>query len=53
LKLDELIRAVNHARNEMINIEKLSDEELAQLSKKYETLRHEFELRQERKKKAS
>jgi low affinity Fe/Cu permease len=36
LKLDELIRAIQSARNEMIDIEKLSDAELEQLSKQYE-----------------
>jgi low affinity Fe/Cu permease len=35
LKLDELIRSHQPARNEMIDIEKLSDEELEQLEKKY------------------
>ncbi|HVZ17546.1 MAG TPA: low affinity iron permease family protein [Terriglobales bacterium] len=48
LKLDELIRSVHAAHNEMINIEKLSDEELAVLAKKYEAIRGEFELRRKK-----
>ena len=45
LKLDELIRSVHAAHNDMINIEKLSDEELAVLAKKYEAIRDEFASR--------
>lgn len=45
LKLDEVIRSLKAAHNDMINIEKLSDEELAQLAKKYEAIREEFESR--------
>jgi low affinity Fe/Cu permease len=45
LKLDELIRSVKAAHNDMINIEKLSDDELAKLAKKYEAIREEFEAR--------
>jgi len=45
LKLDELIRSVHAAHNDMINIEKLSDEELAELAKKYEAIREEHESR--------
>ena len=36
LKLDELIRAVDRARDSMISIEKLSDAELDQLAARYE-----------------
>jgi low affinity Fe/Cu permease len=36
LKLDEIIRSINSAHNEMINIEKLSDRELEDLAKRYE-----------------
>jgi len=36
LKLDELLRALHGARNSLVNLEKLSDEEL-------ENLQHEFE----------
>lgn len=39
LKLDELIRAVDKARNHMINIEKLSDAELDMLEEQFETMR--------------
>jgi low affinity Fe/Cu permease len=39
LKLDELIRAVDAAGNQMINIENLSDEELGELQRKYEAVR--------------
>ena len=35
LKLDELIRSHQPARNDMIDIEKLSDEELDELEKRY------------------
>lgn len=41
LKLDELIYAMSRARNQMINIENLSDEELNVLSQQFEQLRHE------------
>jgi low affinity Fe/Cu permease len=39
LKLDELIRAVEKARNHMINIEKLSDAELDTLEDQFTRLR--------------
>ena len=39
LKLDELIRAVDNARNHMINIEKLSDAELDILEDQFMRLR--------------
>jgi low affinity Fe/Cu permease len=45
LKLDEIIRSHKRAHNEMINIEKLSDEELAELTKHYEAIRHEQDHR--------
>ena len=35
LKLDELIRAVKPAKNAMLNVEELSDEELERLHKRY------------------
>ena len=41
LKLDEMIRAMYQARNEMINIEKLSDEELEGMSETFEAIRLE------------
>lgn len=49
LKLDELIRCLDLAHNDMINVEKLSDEELAVLSKKFDNIRNEFENRKQRK----
>ncbi len=45
LKLDELIRSVQAARNDMISVEKLSDAELEILTRKYERIRAEFEAR--------
>jgi len=39
LKLDEIIRAIEAARNSMISIETLSDEELRTLAKQFETIR--------------
>jgi len=41
LKLDETIRSIHRAHNEMIDIEKLSDEELERLSAEYERIRQE------------
>jgi len=51
LKLDELIRSLRHANNEMIDIEKLSDEELAALAASYETIRNECDARSKRREK--
>ena len=45
LKLDEIIRSIQPAGNEMIDIEKLSDEELQALSKKFEAIRAESQAR--------
>ena len=39
LKLDELILALHNARNEMIDIEGLSEEQLQKLAKRYEAIR--------------
>ncbi len=39
LKLDEIIRALRSAHNEMIDVERLSDVELERLAKRYERLR--------------
>jgi low affinity Fe/Cu permease len=49
LKLDEIIRAMRQARNEMIDIEKLSDEELEEMSKTFESIRVECTARKSRK----
>lgn len=38
LKLDELIRATKGARREMLNLEELSEEELARLREEFERL---------------
>jgi low affinity Fe/Cu permease len=48
LKLDEVIRAMRQARNEMIDIENLSDEELEAMSKTFESIRLECEARKKR-----
>jgi low affinity Fe/Cu permease len=45
LKLDEIIRSHHGAHNEMIDIEDLSDQELAEISKRYEKIRHEYDRR--------
>ena len=44
LKLDEVIRAIQGARNEMIDIEKLSDAELEKLTNEYERFRQQETL---------
>jgi low affinity Fe/Cu permease len=43
LKLDELIRAVDSARNELVDMEDLSDEELHRLRREFEQLRTKAE----------
>jgi len=45
LKLDELIRSHSPASNDLIDIEKLSDQELHELEKRYELIRKEIEDR--------
>jgi low affinity Fe/Cu permease len=50
LKLDELIRSHVPARNDMIDIEKLSDEELDELEKRYAAICEENRERKSRKK---
>ena len=45
LKLDEIIRSIRRAHNEMIDIEKLSDEELETLSGHFEKIRDECQRR--------
>ena len=49
LKLDELIRSHNAANNDLIDIQKLSDEELNELAERYEAIRKEREARKARK----
>lgn len=53
LKLDELIRSIHKAHNEMIDIEKLSDEELEELAKHYEHIRKACDERRRRQKQAA
>src|SRR5439155_21207050 len=48
LKLDELIRSHSPAHNDMIDIQKLSDEELDELEERYATIRAEHEARRQR-----
>jgi len=43
LKLDELIRAIRPARNELVNMEGMSDEELLGLQRQFEDLRRRAE----------
>jgi low affinity Fe/Cu permease len=43
LKLDEVIRAVKGARNELVNLENLSDEDLMKLEKQFERIRKKAE----------
>jgi low affinity Fe/Cu permease len=45
LKLDEVIRSIHQAHNEMIDIENLSDKELDELKAKYEQIRCEWDER--------
>ncbi len=39
LKLDELLKSADHARDNLIDLEDLSDEELARLEKEFKALR--------------
>jgi low affinity Fe/Cu permease len=48
LKLDEIIRSIAVAENDMIDIEKLSDQELEVLGQKFERIRAECESRKHR-----
>jgi low affinity Fe/Cu permease len=48
LKLDELIRSHSPAHNDMIDIQKLSDEELDELAERYAAIRAEHEARKVR-----
>src|SRR5213078_5322362 len=44
LKLDELIRALKGARNELIDLEKLADEDLTRLKQQFELVRKKAEV---------
>ena len=48
LKLNELIHAVSHAHDELIDVEKLSDEELKTLEEYYEKVREECARRRKK-----
>jgi len=48
LKLDELIRAVSPAKEELINVERLSNDELKKLEEKYERIREAVRARKGR-----
>ena len=48
LKLDEIIRAIQPANNQMINIEKLADEELEALAGQFEEFTAANEARKQR-----
>jgi low affinity Fe/Cu permease len=50
LKLDEIIKSIDQAQNEMIDIEHLSDDELQKLTDKYQKVREECETRTRRRK---
>jgi low affinity Fe/Cu permease len=43
LKLDELIRALKGARNDLVDLENLSDEELKKLEKQFQRMRKRAE----------
>ena len=43
LKLDELIRALKDARNELVDLEDLSDEELKKLEEQFKSMRKQAE----------
>ena len=51
LKLNELIHAIDKARNNMIDVENLSDLELDELTRTYEKIRSSAEERQQKKSK--
>jgi low affinity Fe/Cu permease len=48
LKLDELIRSHHPANDDLIDIQKLSDEELDELEERYAAIRKECEARREK-----
>jgi low affinity Fe/Cu permease len=52
LKLDEIIRSIAHAHNDMIDIENLADEELEVMAHRFEHIRAEYESRHKRKQSA-
>jgi low affinity Fe/Cu permease len=50
LELNEIIKSIDQAQNEMIDIEHLSDPELQKLAEKYQKLREECDNRSKRRK---
>jgi low affinity Fe/Cu permease len=48
LKLDELIRSFDGAHNELIDIERLPDDQLEHLADRYQRIRDEWETRKQR-----
>jgi len=48
LKLDEIIKSIDKAHNEMIDIEHLSDDELQKLADRYQRVREECDQRRTR-----
>lgn len=50
LKLDEIIRTISEARNSMINIENLTDDQLAELQQQFEQIREECDPQEEERK---
>ena len=48
LKLDEIIRALKGARNELTDLEKLADEDLTSLEKQSERVRKKAERKTEK-----
>ncbi|MGI9113529.1 MAG: low affinity iron permease family protein [Chthoniobacterales bacterium] len=53
LKLDELIRAIKGARNDLVDLEKLSDDELKKLEEQFTRLRERAEKAADRTEKAA
>jgi low affinity Fe/Cu permease len=45
LKLDELIKAVKGARTQLVDLEEMSDEELAKLEQEFKALRARYEAK--------
>ena len=48
LKLDELIRSTSKARNALVNLENLTDEELTKLQKEFEKVQKKAQFRLQR-----
>jgi low affinity Fe/Cu permease len=53
LKLDELIRALDAAHDELIDVERLSDDDLERLADRYQRIRDEWEQRRGNRKKTA